>query len=157
MSLENRLAANVFASVLPWIDQDRPLFFMHDEGGQSANALPDLCFQFLGSQAGPIRIEFKVVKDSSRGRGVKLTANQVNGWCTSSSSSDKPHCWIGVHEGGEIYFFWEHAAIEPLIEQALPCNGYRTIRVPMPTLQCTHFLAVFRALLQFAEQRGLCP
>src|SRR5581483_7975286 len=98
MGLENQLAAKVFASVLPWIDQNHLMLFMHDEGGQNVNAVPDLCFQFLGSQNGPIRIEFKVVKAPNQGGSVKLTAKQVNDWCQASLYPDKPHCWIGVDE-----------------------------------------------------------
>lgn len=54
--------------------------------------LPDLCFQFLGSPSGPIRIEFKTVKATSQGGSVKLTAKQVNDWCQTSTFSNKPHC-----------------------------------------------------------------
>src|SRR5947207_10130344 len=107
MGRENRFAAKVFGSVLPWIDQDHRLLFMHDEGGQNANAMPDLCFQFLGSQAGPIRIEFKVVKAPSQRGSVKLTAKQVNDWCQTSPYPEKPHCWMGVDEAESQYYFWE--------------------------------------------------
>lgn len=51
MSLENRLAANVFVSVFPWIDQDHQIVFLQDEGGQNANC-PISVFSSLGRRAG---------------------------------------------------------------------------------------------------------
>lgn len=157
MGLENRLAAKVFASVLPWIDQDHPMLFMHDEGGQNANALPDLSFQFFGSRNGPIRIEFKVVKASHQSWSVKLTAKQVNDWCQTSTYRDKPHCWIGVDETESQYYFWEQPAIEPAIQLVHPANGYRTVPIPTSVLQYSRLLSVFRVLLEFAEHKELCP
>jgi len=39
MGRENRLAANVFASLLPWIDEEHEIIFLQDEGGQNDNAI----------------------------------------------------------------------------------------------------------------------
>jgi hypothetical protein len=157
MGLENRLAAKVFASLLPWIDENHPVVFLQDEGGKNPNAIPDLGFRFLGSQAGPIRIEFKVVKAVTQGGSVKLTRKQVADWRQASAFSDKPHCWIGVNPDEARYFFWDHADIEAAIQGVHPAPGDRVVRVPPTAVSDKHFLAVFRALLQFAKQQKLCP
>jgi hypothetical protein len=165
MSLENALAANVFASVLPWIERNDPIIFMHDQGGTNANAVPDLCFNFIGANNGPIRIEFKVVKHSRNGGSVSLTNKQVNNWCQSSTTLEKPHCWIGVDERGN-YYFWEQTVIEPLIEAvfqrirnlAIPRgSGNRNVPVPASARASYELISAFRLLLEFANQHHMCP
>jgi hypothetical protein len=133
------------------------VLFLQDEGGQNVHAIPDLGFCFVGSQLGPIRIEFKVVKVSQRGESVKLTSKQINDWCQSSTFSEKPHCWIGVDEGESQYYFWQQAAIAPLIERVQPARGYRTVHLPQLIIRDSHFMAIFRELLGFAMQQSLCP
>jgi hypothetical protein len=152
MGLENRLAAKAFAFILPWIDDDHPIVFMQDDGGKNPHAIPDFCFNFSGSTSGPIRIEFKVLNASNR---VGLTRKQLDDWRQNSTYPDKPHCWIAV-DREMSYFFWEQAAIGPLIEQVWPSDSGGWVQIPTSAAPHKEFLSVFRSLLQFAHQNQFC-
>jgi len=149
--IENKIVADFYARLFPWIDHARAVRLCQDDGGAGAVALPDLCFYFLGGND-ELRVEFKTWYPE-RGGHIGCTRKQGETWRPSVARG--PHFWIAAERGStEHYACWSHDDQDfqqAFQSSALERDVYR-IRVPKPNLSLA---AVFIQLMDSARERGM--
>jgi hypothetical protein len=114
MKQEQRLVAEVYRYLAPFIDTSRDIYLSLD--GQAAlvgvgqgrfvdGTIPDLWFTLIG-RANPTLIEAKAF--DAKGR-VLLMQSQLQAWRTSGAGGHRPSYWIGVSNSFDTFFLWKHS------------------------------------------------
>lgn len=150
MSIETKVVADFYARLYPWIDHGRQVLLCRDDGGVGANAIADLCFNFLGADE-QFRIEFKTLH---KGKIIGCTKKQRATWGTATTSS--PHVWIAI-AAGERFLFWRHddPGFLANLQAGKPTSNGNHFHVAVPTDTLLTLPAAFVEILKFAQSAGM--
>ena len=155
MKDENKVVAELYARLWPWLDHAKPARLMFDDGGKGAVAHPDMCVHFDGSNKS-LRMEFKIVNcDGSNKHCIEPSVKQLLTWADETSEL-RPHLWIAKLEDSEKYFIWTHEDFAAAFMKRSAANTTRrAVAVPAEILKNPlSFTKLFLAVMQYAVANG---
>lgn len=123
MKQENRLVAELYRFIAPFIDTKKDIYISLD--GQAAStatkagrfvdsALPDLWFTLLGSDNRTL-IEAKIIDDEGK---ALLMQSQLAAWRNIGSGAYKPKYWVAANRSFDKFYFWTHADFLPILDRS---------------------------------------
>ncbi len=135
MKQEQRLVAEVYRYLAPFIDTSRDIYLSLD--GQAAlvgvgqgrfidGTIPDLWFTVVG-RTNPTLIEAKAF--DAKGR-VLLMQSQLQAWRTAGRGGHKPSYWIAASNGFNAFFLWKHSDFLPTLDKST--NRQDTVTLTPP-------------------------
>ncbi len=154
MSVENKVVADFYVRLFPWVDHARDVRLCTDDGGAGAIAIPDLCFHFLGAND-QLRVEFKTFY-KQKGGTIGVTNKQYDTWYRQANPDGAPHLWITAVEKGASFYFWRHddSAFQRALQSAQP--GSKThYRVSVPNKDALTRAAAFMKIMEYAHERRM--
>lgn len=112
MKQEQRLVAEVYRYLAPFIDTNRGIYLSLD--GQAAEigvqeglfdhpTIPDFWFTLVGA-ASPTLIEAKVVNNGK----VLLMQSQIQAWRSNGRGLHRPQGWIAASKSFDRFYYWAH-------------------------------------------------
>ena len=133
MKQEQRLVAEVYRFLAPFVDTTKPIYISLD--GQAAqtglrkglftdSTIPDLWFTFVGGQTQTL-IEVKTIRAGK----VMLMRSQLQAWRSTGTGAHKPKSWIAVNTEFDRFYYWTHDAFLPRLDatQAKTKTVYRRL------------------------------
>jgi len=119
MKQENRLVAQLFHYLAPFVDLERDLFICIDGNAARKNAtgqdarledpnVPDLWLAFCGD-AGFTGIEAKILD----GYSVSIRQGQLRAWRSDGTGAYKPRFWVATNTDFTEFFCWHHSTLTP--------------------------------------------
>jgi len=151
MSIENKIVAEFYARLFPWIDHSRHVLLCRDDGGAGADAIADLCFHFVGSDK-EFRMEFKTL---GKRNIIGCTTKQVKTWKLPTSAS--PHVWVAINNNGSSFLFWQHDDPEftANFRAGKRLSNGKHFHIAAPTTTQLTLSATFVEILKYAQRVGM--
>ncbi len=140
MKQENRLVAELYRFIAPFIDTKKEVYVSLD--GQAADtavlagrlmdaALPDLWFSLVGAKS-PTFIEAKIIEDNG---GAMLMQRQLTAWRSSGTGAYKPQYWVAANRLFNRFYFWTHVDFMPILDDSQAKSKTLTLRPPSSRLE----------------------
>lgn len=138
MKQEQRLVAEVYRYLAPFIDTSKDVFVSLDgqaailgvkQGRLEASTIPDLWFTIVGAKV-PLLIEAKALDRNDR---VLLMQSQLKSWRSNGAGKHKPNCWIAVSNSFDAFYIWEHADFVYALDKTK--NKQATISLTCPEIR----------------------
>lgn len=122
MKQENRLVADLYHYLKPFIDNDKNIYFCldggaakhyaeNDSGTLNDSVLPDLWFSLVG-QDGEIGIEAKVID----GNSISFRQCQIQAWRTKGLGEYCPEYWVATNKELSHFYCWHHRNIRARLD-----------------------------------------
>ncbi|HWB06277.1 MAG TPA: hypothetical protein VG796_24855 [Verrucomicrobiales bacterium] len=149
MKQEQRLVAEVYRFIAPFVDTEKDLYVSLD--GQAAEigmqqglfqhrTIPDLWFTFVGATKATL-LEAKIIHEER----VLLMQSQLRDWKSDGSGTHRPNAWIAAAKPFDRFYLWTHAEFLPRLDAARGKTPTVSIRIP-------ETLRVFQSASQLALQ-----
>ena len=142
MKQEQRLVAEVYRFLAPFVDTTKPSYVSLD--GQAAEmgvqqglfshaTIPDLWFTLAGSHE-PLPIEAKIVHD----RRVLIMQSQLIAWRSTGTGAHRPHAWIAADRSFETFYYWSHPAFLSRLDATRAGTPTLQLRLPDTRTEFQH-------------------
>lgn len=164
MKQENRLVAELYRFLAPFIDTSKDIYVCLD-GQAAATAvaaekfidatLPDLWVTFVGDFWRTL-IEVKISEDEG---GVLLMQSQLSAWRSSGGGAYKPKIWVAANRSFNEFYFWAHADFLPALDRTKAKGKTITLRPPSSKLAFKHVSELALHILRETKITSLqaCP
>ncbi len=135
MKQEQKLVAETYRYLAPFIDTSKPLYLSLDgqaalvgvgRGHFSDGTIPDLWFTVDG-HAQPVLIEAKAMDKNNR---LLLMQSQLRAWRTDGLGKHRPEFWIAANNSFDVFYFWRHADFIPTLDRSQ--NNQDTVAFALP-------------------------
>lgn len=154
MKQENRLVAELYRFIAPFIDTTKDLFVSLD--GQAAStatkagrfadaALPDLWFTLLGADNRTL-IEAKIIENDGK---ALLMQSQLSAWRSTGSGAYKPKYWVAANRSFDRFYFWRHEHFLPVLDKSKAKTNTLTL---YPPIERVEFASVPELALQVLRE-----
>jgi len=135
MKQENRLVAELYRYLAPFIDTRKEIYICLD--GQAAETgvskgklidavLPDMVFHFIGANHQTL-IEAKIMEDSG---GVLIMQSQLSTWRTNGTGAYKPKYWFASNRSFNEFYIWTHEDFLPILNKSKATGKTLTLKSP---------------------------
>ncbi|QUN27717.1 hypothetical protein KB879_27265 [Cupriavidus sp. KK10] len=159
MKQEQRLVAELYHLLSPFIDSDKDIFVSLD--GQAAltgvqkghfidGTLPDLWFTLVGNKA-PTLAEVKIIDDNGR---LLLMRSQLVSWRTRGSGAHRPHFWVASNRAFNRFYIWSHEVFLPKLDASSATANTLTVLPPAHRIDVGQMNEVALWLLRMAGPSG---
>jgi|SRR5690242_14146667 hypothetical protein len=157
MKQEQRLVAELYRFLAPFIETAKPIFVSLDGAAAAAIArkegnllhptVPDLWFTFIGHRD-PVLIEAKILDKGA----VLLMKNQLASWRTNGRGAHKPRYWVAANRGFDRFYFWTHEAFVEKLDECR-AKGNPSIRPPKTRFEFTLVSELALHIIRETRQR----
>lgn len=140
MKQENRLVAELYRYLAPFIDTTKDIYICLD--GQAAEigvlngtlidpVLPDMFFYFVG-QSQPTLMEAKIIEESGH---ALLMQSQLSSWRTTGTGKYKPKYWFASNRAFSEFYLWTHEEFLHSLDNSKALGKTLKIKSPVLTLK----------------------
>ncbi len=145
MKQENRLVAELYRYLAPFIDTKKDIYICLD--GQAAetgvsngtlidSVLPDMFFHFVG-QTHPTLMEAKIIEESGN---ALLMQSQLSSWRSTGTGKYKPKYWFASNRSFTEFYLWTHEEFLPILNNSKALGKTLTLKSPVSKLKFTNII-----------------